>query len=315
MSRLRPEDLAIRRTGITATDVVTLAGLSPYRSASPHLVFAEKVGIAVEPLADEELEMGHELEPIVLRIAGARLGLTLVKGSTEASREIAHHIATPDALHVPSGTREALAEAKAVGIRHWRTWGQDEEGVPEHVLAQVAWQMHVTTLPLAFVGALVGTEVRTYRLERTPDVDTLIGALCEIADRFWVDHVLARKPPTLDGSEGATKMIRAAFPAPRDPMVRASPDAERAAALYFASKAAKATTEREHETAKQLLIAACGQAEGLVGDGWRLRMPARKAYSVSPKPYTVPEGRRFDMRESTELYQARYRFLERNQTE
>lgn len=305
MPRLSDKQRAIRATGVTATDVVTLAGLSPYANASPHLVYAEKIGIPIEPHTSPRLEMGHELEPIVLRQTAQRRGLRLLDvPRTIRSVRCEHHLATPDALSwsesfVAQHPHDSLVEAKAVSLHMASDWGEDEtEDIPDYVLAQVAWQIHVVQVPVAFVGALLGTELRSYRIELTPDLATLIEALREVADRFWVDHVLARRPPTLDGTAGAEKMIRAHFPRPMGPMVKASPQAEEAAERYFAVKREALISERELEVAKQCLIAACGEAEGLIGDGWRLTMKARKGYQVTPKPYIVPDGRRFDLRET-----------------
>jgi predicted phage-related endonuclease len=203
------------------------------------------------------------------------------------------HLATPDALHLPNGTPQAVAEVKAVGFGFASTWGDDDTEVPDHVFAQVQWQMHVCALELAYVGALIGTEVRTYVVPL--DLDT-VGALVETADQFWTDHVKTGKPPTIDGSEGAGRMLRGLFPRQRGPTVKASQDAETAARHYFGAKADVDEATARVEESRQLLMVACGEAEGLVGDGWRLLWKHVDAREVTPKPYTLPASRRFDLR-------------------
>lgn len=302
---LTEDQLALRRTGITATDAVVLSGLHPFRGASPHTIYCEKVGLPIPRLTGDQLEMGHELEPVILRRLAMKRGLTLVPGTTmrranPASGRLAdqsHHLATPDAVHFPHGQdhdAEAVAEAKAVGRRWMDAWGEDDGDIPDHVLAQVHWQMHVLDLPIAYVGALLGTEVRTYRVRRD---DELIGSLVEVADRFWTDHVLAKRPPPIDGSPGAEQMLRALFPRHKGPMLRAGDEVETRARAYFDFKREVESAQERFDGAKQALIAACGEAEGITGDGWRLRYTFREAVEVSPKPYTRPAGRHFDMRQ------------------
>lgn len=293
---LTQEQMEIRKTGVTATDAVVLSGLAPFSDASPHRVWCEKVGLHVEPLSGERLELGHELEPIILRRLAMKRSLTLHPGGTIRSTACAHHLATPDAVHFPNGTdhdAEAVAEAKAVGLRYADSWGAEGEEIPDHVLAQVQWQMHVLGLEQGYVGALIGTEVRTYPVRLDRD---LVGALVEVADRFWTDHVLTKRPPAIDGSGGATEMLRALFPRQKGPMLRAAASVEDAARQYFTLKREAETAEGRFEAAKQALILACGEAEGIIGDGWRLKYAWRDAVEVSPKPYVRPGGRHFDMR-------------------
>lgn len=292
---LTAEQLAMRKTGVTATDVTVLAGLSPFRGSTPHTVWAEKMGLEVPRRFGEQLELGHELEPIVLRRLAMRRDLTLVPGETVRSHLFAHHLATPDALHAPK-VPAAVCEAKAVGLHYAETWGAEDEQIPDHVLAQVTWQMHCTGLEEGFVGALIGTEVRTYRVALDHD---LVGALVEAADRFWTDHVLTKTPPAIDGSAGSAEMLRALFPRPRGPIVRASAEIEERARAYFALKAEADAAAERLEEAKQGLISACGEAEGIQGKGWRLKYGWRDAVEV--KAFTRAAGRAFDMRETNKI--------------
>lgn len=296
---LSPEQIAARRTGLTATDMVILSGVAPFFERTAHDVFAEKIGLDVPPLKGERFELGHELEPIVIRRTAAKRGLTPVPGDTMRHPRTPIFLATPDAFHVPDGARraEAVIEAKAVGLGGASSWGPDEsEEIPDHVLVQVAWQMLVCMVPVAFVGALIGTEIRTYRIELGTEVAEMLEALKALAEQFWTDHVVARKPPTIDGSEGSARMVKALFPAVRGPVLRAGPEAEEAARLYFAAQKDMAQAGRELDRAKQILMASCGDCEGIDGDGWRLRLKERPEKVVTPRPYTLPPYRHFDMR-------------------
>ena len=290
---LSPEQHALRATGITATDVVTLAGLNPYRGASAHTIWMSKMGMEAPRQDGEPLQLGHALEPITLAFLARRRSLTLAPAATVVHPEAPTHIATPDAFVEGAVAREGVAEVKAVGLHNAGMWGEEDGTVPDHVLAQCAWQMHVTGLPVAWVGALIGTEVRTYRVERDGDLE---AALVETADRFWRDHVQSKRPPTPDGSDGAAKMVRELVGRPRDGMVAASADAEGLAAAYFALDREKRLAEQRLEETRELLMLACGAHEGLKGDGWRLLFKMRDEARV--EAYTKKAYRHFDMRKA-----------------
>jgi hypothetical protein len=305
MPSLTEADLALRRTGVTATDVVVLAGLSPYAGASAHTVFAEKLGLPIERKSSEAMDLGHELEPIVLQRLAVKRDLVLSRGASCRNEKAPTHLASPDAFAAPrehgphtvklfdGGPYTAVVDAKAVGFRFASQWGEDGESPPDHVVAQVAWQMHVTDLPRAYVGALLGTEVRTYEVARDAELE---AALIEIADRFWTNHVLTRKPPAIDGSEGAGQMVAAIVGKPRGPMVKASVEIEEAARLYFECEQASALTEGALQQARNILKLACGEAEGIKGDGWRLLYRWREPTMV--EAYEKKGYRHFDLRKA-----------------
>jgi predicted phage-related endonuclease len=299
---LTERQLAIRKTGITATDVRVLSGLDPY-GRTPHDVWRSKVLGEEDFEETEAIELGMALEPIVIPRLAKKVGYHVLRLDPEkltmCHPRVAHHIATPDALLARSAFHdpEATAQIKVCGLHTAGAWGRVDEGadaVPDHVLVQVAWEQYVAMQPVSFVGALIGTEVRAYRVELTSDVAELVEVLRDVADRFWSDHVLTKRPPSIDGSEGSARMLKSMFPRAKGPMVRASEDAESAAAMYFAATVEVAAAKQRKETAQQLLIAACGEAEGIAGNGWRLRYAMRKPYHVDA--HDVAEGRRFDLR-------------------
>lgn len=301
---LTEKQLAMRRTGITATDVRVLAGLDPY-GRTPHDVWRSKV-LGDEAMAETEaMSIGSELEPMVLRRLAKKVGLFVLPVDPELltmrHAKVAHHLATPDALLAPTRLHdpEAIAQVKVVGLRAAAEWADADDapdGVPDHVLTQCAWELYVSGHVVEHVGALLGTEVRAYRIELTPDVASLIEALREVADRFWRDHVVTNRPPAIDGSEGARRMLKALFPKVTVACVQADAQADQLVRDYFERKTAVAQAEQRLEETRQLLITACGSAEGIVGEGWRLLYKHREGYEVTPKPYTVPAGRHFDLR-------------------
>jgi predicted phage-related endonuclease len=292
------KQLATRRTGVSATDVRAIVGLDPY-GKSAHDVWASKCLDADEQEESERFELADAIELILVkRLAKAR-GLTVIRKArsdmTVVHRERPTRLATPDAffLHDDGGPLDSIGEVKVVSPFQAEGWGKSETTIPDWCVVQVAWQMHVVEVPRVHVGALIWPGVRTYTVERDLELE---GLLVEEADRFWQDHVLAKKPPPVDGTEGSRRMLARLFPKSNGARFKASPQVEELARDYFDTKKDLTHAEQLHEQAKQLLILAAGETDGIDGDGWRLHHKLRNAYDATPSPYHVEAKRHFDMR-------------------
>lgn len=303
---LTAKQLAIRMTGTTATDARALVGLDPY-GRTRHDVWLEKCGLSKARSEAEWLSLGTEIEPVVIRRLAARRHFETLAikpdDMTIVHPKLKTHIATPDAFFIsedaPKRARKAkdaenIGQVKVVGPFHAEGWGKSEsEEVPDWLRVQTQWEMHVTGHHEEHVGALIWPSLRFYTVASDPELE---GLLVEECDRFWVDFVLAKKAPTVDGSEGSSRMLKQLFAIESGPIVKASGEAESLARQYFETKRARELAEQEHETAKQLLQLACGGFAGIDGDGWRLRYCTRKERHVTPEPYTVPSCRHWDIR-------------------
>jgi putative phage-type endonuclease len=277
---LSEEDLALRRQGISATDAVIIAGVSPY-GRTVHDVYLDKLGLAEPFVQSDEMAMGHRLEPVALAALAEARGLTIVRGKTEQHRIMTWVVASPDGnvLDKPGGDREAVAEAKAVGFRMAHRWGEsgDPDAIPDDVRVQVTWQMTAARVKRAHVVALLGTEARFYEIEHDDDLST---ALLEMCDRFRTRHVLAKVPPPIDGSAASARMVRCLFRRSTHGIIRAPVEAEAIAAAYMASQAAAHAATNALDAAKARLCAIIGDAEGIESDDWVAMWKARKG---SPK--------------------------------
>lgn len=302
---LTERQLAVRRTGITATDIRAIVGLDPY-GRTPHDVYLDKLGRSQRSNSEPEyLELGQDIEPVVVKHLARRRNLYVVNvlpdHMTRVHPKFPTHIATPDAFlaalpEVPGHFEGAnsIGQVKVVGGFMAEDWGKSEEGtIPDWCLVQCMWELHVCELETEHVGALIWPQVRSYTVGRDED---LIGSLIEEADRFMLDHVLAKKPPAPDGSEGASRMVRGLFPKPKGPRFKASAQVEELARAYFDSERDAKHANKVHTEAKQMIALACGEAEGIDGDGWRLNYAWREAVDVKPEPYTRAAYRHWDLR-------------------
>ena len=295
---LSAQQLAIRRGGLTASDMRAIVGIDPY-GRTPHDVYADKVTGGKEGKTSERMEIGNELEPLMIRLLARRTGLHVLRQDPETltrrHRINSAWIATPDCFFSESAFHEPIAngEVKAPGPHGFAEWGDPgTDHVPDWVMVQTTWQLVVTELPVCHVGALLGTEFRHYRVDRDDD---LAGVLCEEADKFWRDHITPGKPPRVDGGAGCSRMQKAIYARTNGTMIRACEETELRARAYFKAKTEATRADIALEIAKQDMVAICGENGGILGEGWRLKRSVRKGYRV--EAHDVGETRTFDMRE------------------
>jgi predicted phage-related endonuclease len=308
---LTPEQMFLRRQGLTASDIVALSGTVPFkRKKSVFDVYMDKVHPdKVKPTEiTEAMELGHEAEPLIVARVAKKLKLAVTYPQTTVRHaKIEWAMATPDAKVVDSAecagrvmTAPAhdvvhdvgLIEAKLVGLYVADCWGDTddiENGPPDFVYTQCCWQMFVTVMPFCIVGAMIGTEIRTYRIGFDASASEYAEALVEIGAKFRTDHVLTGRPPPVDGSEASREMLAALFRKSNGVYLKADEDAEEAARLYFDAKRRMKTAEQDADNAKTVLMAKTTNADGIVGDGFRFTWKERKGYHVDA--YDVPSQR------------------------
>lgn len=92
------EQHAIRRTGLTATDVVALAGFDLYGRTQCD-VWADKCLPPAKPKPDSiATRIGHALEPLNLQLMAEQFGLLIARTGTIRSRAYPWALATPDGI-------------------------------------------------------------------------------------------------------------------------------------------------------------------------------------------------------------------------
>lgn len=216
MPRLTQHQKAARKLGIGSSDVAELIGISPYEGNSPIRLFAEKTGIIIEEDEEEtiEQEVGHALEGALRSLYEVKSGYrVLATGEyVESVRHPDHPWRQANLDGRIEGKRAAL-EIKAVGIGMASDWDlMADDGIPNYVHVQVAWQMHVADLDEVHVVALIGgpSGFRVFYIKRDLELEALIVAA---AAEFWA-NVDARKVPPLDGTVACRKYLETIHPTP-----------------------------------------------------------------------------------------------------
>lgn len=234
-------------TGIGSSQIAALVGLHPYRDSFD--VFNE-LALGVQGKKRDFLSWGNDIEPAILRYRARELradvvdeqGLRLsygdryLGGTTVRSRESKVALASPDALFIVSTSDQTedlqVEETKSVGYHESWDWGEEDHSCPVGYRIQNSWQQGVFQVHRGeLVASVAGAPPCAYPV---PFDQRLYENLVIVAERFWHDHVLTKKPPRpIDGSDEASAYLRARYPEETLPMVLTCPPDVAALALEW----------------------------------------------------------------------------------
>jgi putative phage-type endonuclease len=270
---LSPAELERRRATLGSSEIAAVAGVNPY--ATEHDVWASKC-LGVDFEGNEATHLGNLLEPTIFGIYADRYGKKLVRGEYTLGPE-PWMSCTPDARIVGE---DGLVEAKLVGLRSLYQWGpgntdaEESDAVPMHYLCQAIWQMAVTGAAFVDVSALLGTEFRTYRIRRNLDLER---QLIERGRAFWNDHVVPRIPPPVDGSDGASQMLRKLYPRDGADPLEADAHLEELARQLVEARDAESSAKEAKRLRENQIKSVLKDARGAFGNGWRIRYAETRA--------------------------------------
>lgn len=193
------EWLAARRTGISASDIAALLGLSPWQS--PFSLYWAKVN-GWEQDENPDMRTGRVLEPAIADWWWEQASAEGSCVTTGLWMHATHDwmLATPDRIWQLDGAPVAVVECKWVAYS-WDGWGEAGTGdVPVHYRAQVLWQMDVVGVDTGYVAALGPDGFRSYLVRR----DERDLRIMREAGRRFHERLVAGDPPPLDDAHTAT---------------------------------------------------------------------------------------------------------------
>jgi putative phage-type endonuclease len=188
------EWLEHRLKGIGGSDVATILGLNPYKS--PMRLYMEKIQeIEPEPVDNEYVELGKELEPVLRKLFTKRTGLKAVKNNY-----ILQHDNYDFMLANLDG--EVLHPEMGRGVLEIKTtseWNRDQwqsETVPMPYMLQVQHYLAVTNYSFGYICVLIGgNKFKHWLIERDEE---LIGMIISAEEKFW-NGVKNLEPPEVIG--------------------------------------------------------------------------------------------------------------------
>lgn len=196
--------LTKRREGIGSSDVAKILGVAS-RGSAQHVYYDKHGELPPDEDAGEAALWGTLDEETTAREWARRNRSVVRRVGIIARRDAPHHMCTLDRLvaECPLDHDADRPGRCALEIKHRSAWlaGQWTRQIPDDVLAQVLWQIHVTGWDHLHVGCRIGgNDYRQYVIRRADHVD-LIADIVIAVDRFWHGHVLAGRVPALTGEE------------------------------------------------------------------------------------------------------------------
>ena len=210
MPATREEWLALRSSGkrIGASEVAALFDASAQYGLTRYALWHVKAGLAPPPPVDGlRITWGLKLEAVIADAAAEVHGWKIQKGRY-ALCDDAPLAASLDfeILDHPDGPG-VLETKNADWLAHKRSWQNDEP--PMHILLQLQSQLACTGYKWGVVACLIGgNDLRTYRYDARPK---LIAEMKTRAIAFW-RSIADNKPPPIDGSDGASHVLKSLYP-------------------------------------------------------------------------------------------------------
>lgn len=246
-----PEWLAYRRTGVSASDIPVLLGLSPYKCEAD--LADEKMGGAEVPQSIP-MKVGLALEDLIAQEYEAATGRRVQRfRSILRHPDIEWAIASPD--------RRVIGEQRVVELKHTGSASRFADGLPQDVEAQVAWQLGVLGWPVADVAVLVGGRelLPPFTVEADPTLfDNLVTVAADFRRRLAEGGPFAKD----------TSRIKRDYPTDNGAEMVADADMD-AAAKTLADTRARLKAMQASETALEDAIKGrMGEVAAVRGQGW-----------------------------------------------
>lgn len=267
---LTAEQLELRKTTIGASEIASIAGVNPWKSA--HDVWMDKMGYT-EGVENLRTRAGELAEPAILAQYCEELGVEIERPGTIIHPTEPWMSATPDGLVIG---QSVSVEAKFVGFHAVLAghWGTGPEDVPAYYRAQGEWQCEVTGRDEAhFPVWLGGPDFKIYIVKR----DREMGAMFkEIGRKFYKEHILTREQPPVDASQGARRMLEKLYPVNQRKEVPADGDVDQLGVTLGDVRKQLAQMEKKRSELENKLIERIKDADGIIGDTWRATFRANK---------------------------------------
>ena len=193
--------LDARRSGIGSSDVAAAMGVSSHGTAR-HVYHDKRGELPLDDDPGEAALWGTLMEDTVAREWARRNRSIVRRVGLIARRDAPHRMCTLDRRVDECPLNRETRERCALEIKCRSAFvaGKWKRSIPDDVLAQVLWQIHVTGFDHLHVATLIGgNDYRQYVVRRA-DNEQLIADIVTVVDRLWAD-IQAGRPPVLTGEE------------------------------------------------------------------------------------------------------------------
>lgn len=247
-----------RRRGITATDIAQILDMSEHGNARS--VWLDKQGMKPDDQSGEAALWGNLLEDPVAQEWARRNSAQVAPVGILARAGESWKLASLDriVLDCPDGDGRCGLEVKTRSAFVAGKWRDD---IPDDVLAQVMWGIHVSGFDHMHVAALIGGQrMESYRVDRD---DTVISYIEGAAARVWGD-VQAGTMPECAPTPALGRLLDSLYPQGDGDTVVAPETAAVLAAEYTDACTEFKAAEARKDAAKVAVQDVLGAGERIV---------------------------------------------------
>lgn len=280
-----PEWYEIRRSGVAASEIAAVMGISPWTSRFD-LWWEKQTGEQSEA-ENKAMRRGRRYEALILEDFADEHPEFYVRPSvTVQNTERPWQLATPDGVaydgaEPPWGEWDdfepvAVVEAKTGQRREWGEPGTD--AIPVHYRAQVLWQMDVLGVGVAYLPVLFGDTYAEYVVEYH-EADVL---LMRAAAEEFLASLAANRSPAIDDSTATLRRLKYLHPDVIDGEVEVPASV---VAQYHAAKRLRDAAEARMRLAENRIRNTLGNYHVATVDG--RKAASRSVYDVRERVQTV----------------------------
>ncbi len=255
---ITPQILEERRSYLGSSDIAAILGLNPWMDELD--VLASKRPDLVKPRDQGDMrraDFGTRMEPVLRSWLADELGRPVVECETTCRHAKVGCVgANPDAYVEGDGERE-IAELKCSYLTDG--WGEPGTGdIPKTVFAQCQWQLacapDIRNAHVVKLGTGRNWVPERYMVRRD---DETIGVMVEVGERWWRDHVVGGKLPTVNIDK--PHILDAVERIVRKPGAVATLSPALVSA-WSETRAARIAAEKAEDAAKSQILLALGDA-------------------------------------------------------
>ncbi|MDE3022111.1 MAG: YqaJ viral recombinase family protein [Pseudomonadota bacterium] len=181
-----PEWHIWRQSGIGASDVAAIMGISPWRTAID--VFNDKLGLK-EAYSNSHMSRGNQFEEEAIQSYEADVGVEFERGPCFQNDDLPWALASPDGIDLESGV---ILEIKVPSQKTYDA----HVSIEDYYFCQVQWQMFVTEM-LVVHFVVYSPEKKEHKVTIVWRDDEYIADMLSQVSKFWYELQEA-KPPESD---------------------------------------------------------------------------------------------------------------------
>lgn len=210
----RQEWLSVwRPKGLGGSDIAGVLNMNP-KYTNPLKVYISKVEPVEEDSGSEAAEWGTRLEPLIRQKFKDNHPELLVRQSHFMWQhpEYPWMVANVDGfIYDKEKGSWGVLEIKTASEYLLKEWSDEDGHIPEQYYLQFQHYLAVFGLKWGRFAALIGgNKYREFYVERDEE---LIESLIVLERDFWLNHVVPRIPPEMDGSEASENLLKQLYSA------------------------------------------------------------------------------------------------------